>query len=79
MGVHSVSITEQKGNTPDARDRDQGKDNTADDCSLSTKQPTDNVKRKDSNAAPVKSTDDYKNECKFIEHNNISFKANSGQ
>ena len=66
------SRTEEKGNAPDARKSDHGIDYSADDATLSSSDPRDYIKLKETDASPVKRADYGKDKRDFV-HNHLIF------
>ncbi len=67
-GFHSVSIPEQEGDAPQSSQSDQCEDHTADSSSLATKQPANDIKLEDTDAAPVDGADDDQDQRNLVQH-----------
>lgn len=67
-GFHSVSIPEQEGDAPQSSQSDQREDHAANSSSLATKQPANDIKLEDTDAAPVDGTDDDQDQRNLVQH-----------
>lgn len=65
---NGVSFAEEKGNTPESGKAHQNVNNTADDSTLSSENPGDDIKTEKTDASPVKTADDQKNKRDSIEY-----------
>ena len=68
-----ITFTEEQGDTPYCRKRDDGIYDAAEDRILSAKKPCDDIKPKKTDTAPVETADNGKNECNSVEHNEKTF------
>jgi hypothetical protein len=66
--VFRFSFAEKQGNAPSARKRDDRIDDAAEDGILTAEKPSDKVKLKKTDTAPVERTDDRENERDSIKH-----------
>jgi hypothetical protein len=66
--VFRFAFAEKQGNAPSARKRDDRIDDAAEDGILTAEKPSDKVKLKKTDTAPVERTDDRENERDSIKH-----------
>ena len=72
-GVGAALVPKQQGNAPDARQRHDGIDDTADKTVLPAADPRHEVKLEQTDAAPVERTDDGQDQCNSIHADHDSF------
>ena len=63
--LHFIA-TKEKGNTPNARERNDCINNAAENCILSAEKPCNKIKLENANQTPVQAADDGKNQCNRI-------------
>ena len=64
-----ITFAEEQRNTPDRRKSDDGIYNAAEECILPAEKPCDDIKLKKTDATPVETADNGKNQCNSVEHN----------
>ena len=68
-----AGVTEKQGDAPDRREGDQNINDPAHYAALTAADEADEVKLKDTDAAPVEAADDQQRERDFVKHLQSSF------
>lgn len=78
VGRSETIFPEQQRNTPQCRKADQCKNNSAYQSGLTAEKPSDKVKLKNTDRAPVDSADNNKNQCNDVNHSRTLLSKNHG-